>query len=210
MRLSLLLWVIDQSSTSARMLLKYKLRKRLLMFNYDSEYVANNAGHAMEFFYRFLWRSMVAVPAINIVLVLPVMAITDAPLAWYLVLQVGCLLGLAVALRWVAARAPERLNKKNGISTRIQFHREQATEQFFSLYFLRLGFAIYWRALIMAIVLYWPCHWVMVALFDFSSTILEGPVFGVIVLWVAWLWWTLFSSPESRQILFVTEPMGGP
>ena len=180
------------------------------MFNYDSEYVASNTDHAMEFGFRFLWRSMVATSAINIILLLPVMAITDTLLAWYLVAQVGGVLGLAVALRWVAARAPERLNKKTGVSTRIQFHREQATEQFFSLYFLRLSFAIYWRALIMAIVLYWPCHWVMVALFDLSSTLLDGPIFGYVVLSVAWFWWTLFSTPENRQVLFVTEPMGGP
>ena len=172
------------------------------MFHYDFDYISHNFDHTITFFYPFLWRSIVACTAINIPLVVLVMTITDAPFAWYLVSQLGGVLGLAAALKWVVSRAPKIRNKTSGFETELQLRVSEGSEQIISQHSLRLGFAIYWRAFVIAVVLYWPFHWALVSLIGLSPAIVDV-AFGCLALYTAWFWWTLLSSPERRQVYFV-------
>lgn len=177
------------------------------MFNYDPEYVAGNFDHAMAFFSKFVWRAMVTCAGINVPLILVVSAVTDALFAWFVALQLGAIIGFAAALKWIETLAPIIHDEKKGISTTITVKSSLLSQNMSMSGYLRLGLAIYWRGVLISTVCYWPMYWIFVETLGLPSNISDMGV-GILGVYVAWFWKTLFSTPEDREISFMSEPLG--
>lgn len=173
------------------------------MFKYDREYLLANAEMAINFFFSFVWRAFICSILCNLVISVPVFSLTEHYTLAYALAMLGNFAGFVLALRWLQSRVPSIADKRAGVLVSMRVLDDASHERPPMSKFLRLGWSLYWRSLIAALVLTWTLGIVLeVALEMAGMSINSDTIIGLVACAVGWIWLTCLTPKTGVYIDF--------